>query len=714
MSVIIHHYKCTLLDPNGERSFKYPKLITNDWWFRDTYKSGVAARFVVESISFKINALFNTVTVEFEYGKYAISTKTVNDEIYLCHLLLYEFKENNSFKRIINLIDINQKIFEYVREINDLTCKNRLQKYVSPNRPDSLDSAKATLRCNWQQLACFPSELVRFRLNQRFKEVLESLLIAMTTATAPDSSQAFPTNFLSSFLKSLTKAASRGNLELIQYTFERCLEYKIDLNSGAYQIDFTKIFNKAVAKGHLPIVEYIFRVSKIADSSDGMQIACCNANLEIATFILANGWFGENGTGKMWMYHAALSGHIHILELLHQSNIPQNLKGAMDGVASKGLLSVMTWLHKNRNEQYTQSTLKSAVKNNHFDIVKFLHLNGEFVSTENLVDLAAGTGNLEMVKYLCEVMGHSGSPKAVDAASSLGFLPVVEYLLPQSGCTANAFDKAANQGHLEIVQYLHSNSTAGCTRAAMTFTVSNPQYLPVLEFLVANRTEGAAPPMAMNFAASKGNLEAVKILHEKLDHSFEFELLDMVASGGHFEVFKYIHSKGANCTESSMDYFCKFGNIEPLEWLAKNRTEGCSDFGYYMAAMYGHLAPIIWIHKNYNLPCHPDAVAAAAKTGNLELVRYLVEELKAPVDLMAIINAGTRGHLPIVQFLIPHSTQESMERALESATINRHLPVIEFLSSTVSIPSTTKQTKIINSVCYDYRNRLNFIQSNKL
>ncbi|EFA79939.1 hypothetical protein PPL_06760 [Heterostelium album PN500] len=82
MSVIIHHYKCTLLDPNGERSFKYPKLITNDWWFRDTLKSGVAARFVVESISFKINSLFNTVTVEFEYGKYAISTKTVNDHIY--------------------------------------------------------------------------------------------------------------------------------------------------------------------------------------------------------------------------------------------------------------------------------------------------------------------------------------------------------------------------------------------------------------------------------------------------------------------------------------------------------------------------------------------------------------------------------------------------------------------------------------------------------
>ncbi|EFA85600.1 hypothetical protein PPL_01383 [Heterostelium album PN500] len=82
MSVIIHHYKCTLLDPNGERSFKYPKLITNDWWFRDTYKSGVAARFVVESISFKINSLFNTVTVEFEYGKYAISTKTVNNEVY--------------------------------------------------------------------------------------------------------------------------------------------------------------------------------------------------------------------------------------------------------------------------------------------------------------------------------------------------------------------------------------------------------------------------------------------------------------------------------------------------------------------------------------------------------------------------------------------------------------------------------------------------------
>ncbi|EFA76988.1 hypothetical protein PPL_09740 [Heterostelium album PN500] len=103
MSVIIHHYKCTLLDPNGERSFKYPKLITNDWWFRDTLKSGVAARFVVESISFKINSLFNTVTVEFEYGKYAISTN-----------ILYMDPSDYIFEsQAIQKIDLLQKKYFY-------------------------------------------------------------------------------------------------------------------------------------------------------------------------------------------------------------------------------------------------------------------------------------------------------------------------------------------------------------------------------------------------------------------------------------------------------------------------------------------------------------------------------------------------------------------------------------------------------------------------
>jgi hypothetical protein len=33
------------------------------------------------------------------------------------------------------------------------------------------------------------------------------------------------------------------------------------------------------------------------------------------------------------------------------------------------------------------------------------------------------------------------------------------------GCTVRAMDRAASRGHLEVVQWLHSNRSEGCTRS---------------------------------------------------------------------------------------------------------------------------------------------------------------------------------------------------------------------------------------------------------
>lgn len=86
------------------------------------------------------------------------------------------------------------------------------------------------------------------------------------------------------------------------------------------------------------------------------------------------------------------------------------------------------------------------------------------------------------------------------------------------GCTREAMDGAAANGHLDVVQWLHENRQEGCSIRAM------------------------------NHAALNGHLEVVKWLHEV---------------------------RRGSCTNSAMDNAAKNGHLEMVKFLHFNRKEGC-------------------------------------------------------------------------------------------------------------------------------------------
>ena len=57
----------------------------------------------------------------------------------------------------------------------------------------------------------------------------------------------------------------------------------------------------------------------------------------------------------------------------------------------------------------------------------------------------------------------------MDRAAKNGHLKMVQWLHNhrKEGCTTVAMDWAAENGHLEIVQWLHQNRNEGCTKRAM-------------------------------------------------------------------------------------------------------------------------------------------------------------------------------------------------------------------------------------------------------
>ena len=135
-----------------------------------------------------------------------------------------------------------------------------------------------------------------------------------------------------------------------------------------------------------------------------------------------------------------------------------------------------------------------AIRGSHWEY--FQHLLTLIPETEilhrknNFFDYAAWNGALVLLKRL--PVSISGSKKAMDWAAQEGHLQVVKWLHENrsEGCTSDAMDGAAQEGHLDVVKWLHENRSEGCTSDAM------------------------------DGAAQEGHLDVVKWLHENRSHIF--------------------------------------------------------------------------------------------------------------------------------------------------------------------------------------------------
>ena len=120
-------------------------------------------------------------------------------------------------------------------------------------------------------------------------------------------------------------------------------------------------------------------------------------------------------------------------------------------------------------------------------------------------------GNLEMVKY-CHRIGLPFTTHAMVWSAENGHLEIVTWLHENrnEGCTTDAMDWAAMNGHLEMVQWLHENRTEGCTTYAMDYAAYSG-HLETVQWLHENRTEGCTT-YAMDWAVRNGHLEIVEYL----------------------------------------------------------------------------------------------------------------------------------------------------------------------------------------------------------
>ncbi|ETO64403.1 hypothetical protein F444_18072 [Phytophthora nicotianae P1976] len=265
--------------------------------------------------------------------------------------------------------------------------------------------------------------------------------------------------------------------------------------------------------------------------------AAVMGNLQVMQLLHEVGVVALNNTTAV---AAALSGDLSFLkwvqatalELFHRARSWAE-QVAFDVAAERGSLNTVQWLV----EAFpgTVWSLGPAALGGNLETVKWLHEHANLGEVQQ--DFPFGTLNrisFELcMQYFEECSGEETelkalaanrndgcSPEAVNGTAEAGNLQILLWLNTHYSAqwTSQAMDRAAQGGHLGIVQWMHHTrnegcSTAGCTQDAADHAAGSG-HLDVVQFLYANRTEGGTAIAAV-LTEERGMFEVLRWFAEQ-------------------------------------------------------------------------------------------------------------------------------------------------------------------------------------------------------
>ncbi len=102
----------------------------------------------------------------------------------------------------------------------------------------------------------------------------------------------------------------------------------------------------------------------------------------------------------------------------------------------------------------------------------------------------------------------------------------------------------------------------------------------------------------INWASQNGHLEVVKWLHENRTEGCTTDAMDFASFDGYLEVVKWLHeNRTEGCTTQAMNGATEFGHLEVIKWLHENRSEGCIIWAMSCASLTGHLEVVTFLQN---------------------------------------------------------------------------------------------------------------------
>ncbi|OQS01296.1 hypothetical protein ACHHYP_01348 [Achlya hypogyna] len=242
------------------------------------------------------------------------------------------------------------------------------------------------------------------------------------------------------------------------------------------------------------------------------------------------------------------------------------------------------------------------------------------------------------------------SATALDFAAKVGALNVVCYLHATGhGCSTRAMDYAAQNGHAEVLRFLHEHRSEGCSRDAMDFAAQNG-HMDVVQYL-HDVVGVAGTAKALDWAARNGHIDVLRFLHPRRSEGCTAYAMDYAAQNGHLEVVELLHGYGAPCSAAALDMAAANGHIHVVRFLHEHRTEGATVRALDNAARGGHLPVVIFLHDHRPEGGSTDAIDSAAAHGHDDVVAYLLAHRRDGWTVRAVDAAAVHGYVPILERL---------------------------------------------------------------
>ncbi|KAJ3109043.1 hypothetical protein HDU97_009161 [Phlyctochytrium planicorne] len=277
---------------------------------------------------------------------------------------------------------------------------------------------------------------------------------------------------------------------------------------------------------------------------------------------------------------------------------------------------------------------------------------------------APGNGHLDVVKFLHENRDEGCTQSAIRLAAQNGHFDVIKFL-PSSffgengyeAYTPAIFDETAWRGQIEIVRFLHDKGVQ-CTKKAMNDAAGNKQ-METVDFLHKFRDEGY-----LAARKSKGGL------YQGGD--------DQGCCHGHLEVVEFLDkNRPEGCKKDTMDKAAANGHVAVVKYLNANRTEGCTNKALTEAASNGHFE--VCLHE-HGMGCTKPAMDEAAQNGHLEVVKFLDENHNEGCTTRAMHFSAFNGHLAVVKYLHFNRSEGCTTTAMDGAAQSGYLDVVKFLN----------------------------------
>ncbi|CAB1106367.1 unnamed protein product [Ectocarpus sp. CCAP 1310/34] len=317
--------------------------------------------------------------------------------------------------------------------------------------------------------------------------------------------------------------------------------------------------------------------------------------------------------------YAAANGYLPVVQWLHDNRREGCTVSAMNWAAENGHLSVVQFLHHNRQETYVWYDMtqvdtpyaERTLPDRLFDLLSYRHEG----CTTAAFDRAAMNNHVHVIMWLTDNRSEGGTESALQWAM------VALLLAPRKDSDSEGV-ALQTRGSNTSVTSIKSLDSLGLGLDSPTLSIPHGK----------GHFRFNCSKFAMDKAAQGGHIDVLQLLHDQ-GHECTTNAMDWAAAFGKTETVKWLsENREEGCTKDAIDHAAAGGHLETVQWLHENRREGCTRFALTDAAGNGHMETVKWLHRNRPEGCGRRAMDDAAANGHVKMVRWLYDNRCDHID----------------------------------------------------------------------------------